>query len=725
MAKGVRLTVVAAVLLSGMVSGAAVAQTDFSKFPLTKAVPADVFITVAARHNPERQFLHDYWAEVHKAFMASGIIEDVWDLITDKVSDEQLDKIEDIRDRFTTLCAKVDWGELFGKEMIYAGRMSGMVVNGSPYEGLLIGRLESSKKAAANCESLKAILQEIAKLIETESGEKAVSLGEVEIEGVKFTTFGPDMLPQLISLGSQDDLIIVSIFNRTMLQDALALLKGSSKAPGLIQTEKFKAAFKQLPPAEDKLVFWDAAAMFDKIGGMIRSISGAESSGTKPASEETKKHKEKKVKSKKSEGPGSRKPSEEADEDEEGGDQPRQAERGGDEAALQVITKLLNDVNIMDYTATVEWTDGYQVFTETITTLTADAKSKPLYGIIVGGEPIEKFERFIPEEATDFWRSSGFSLLKTYRYIIGFIEEISPEGKQSVADFTKAFKDELQLDLEKDILALFDGNIMTAKIGDDWILMMKVTDEKKASEMISGLLDTINKKMSEKSQQNVLMLSEVQVAGKRTFTQVSHPMMMMMGGFKPPVIGVAEGHLIVASSAGTVTKCLETGAGKHPNITKNERWKKEGLIPKSGPVDSISFKDETKTAAKLQAILGAITMATSVIGMVGQDMPPEFRSFITSVTPILAKLGPVVGKLDFYQSSASCSTFDGKAWHQREVQTYKEPKPTTQSAEDEDSPAAKVKEKKDSGEKKDAPAKKENRKPKRSSREKAKDTPTN
>jgi hypothetical protein len=727
MAKGVRLALVVAVLSCGLASTAAVAQTDFSKFPLIKAVPGDVFITVAARHNPERKFLDDYWAEVYKAFMASGITDDVWDLITEKVSDEQLDKIEDMRERLGTLFKKVDWGELFGKEMIYAGRMSGLIENNSPYEGLLIGRLESGKKAAANCENLKAILQEIVKLVEAESGEKSIVLGEVEIEGVKFTTFGPEVLPQFISVGSREDLVIVAIFNRSMLQDALALLKGSARTKGLIETEKFKSVFKQLPPAEDKLVFWDSSQMFDKIAEMIRSVTQAQGAGAAAESKSDQSPPEKKTRPKAGDRGKDRRRSankdEGEDEDEareEGESKPAKPSGGHAESDMgeQVITKILKDVAIIDYTATVEWTDGYQVFDETITTLTPDAKSKPLYGIMAGGAPIEKFERFIPEEATDFWRTSGISFLKAYRYIIGFVEEVLPEGKQGVAQFTKMFTDELQLDLEKDVLALLDGNMMTAKMGNDWILMLKVTDDKKASEMITSLLDTINKKLGE---QNALMLSEVSVGGKKTFTQISHPMMMMMGGLRPPVIGVAEGHLILASSAATVTKCIETAAGKHPNITKNPRWKKEALVPKPGPVDSISFTDKTNTAAELQAMIGGLSMAAGMIGMIGQDMPPEVRGFISSVTPILAKLGPVAGKLDFYQSSAAYCTFDGKAWHERKVETYKEPKPATQPSEDEESSSGELKQKKDAGEKKDAQDKKESRRSKRLQREKTKE----
>ena len=254
-------------------------------------------------------------------------------------------------------------------------------------------------------------------------------------------------------------------------------------------------------------------------------------------------------------------PAKAEDEEEEGGDPPPAADRNDEEKSLELVLRILKDLAMLDYTATVEWTDGYQVFSETITALAPDAKSKPLYGIFAGGAPVDKFEKYIPEETTNFWRSSGINFLKTYRYVVGFIEDTGPDGKQAIADFHKLVLDELKLDLEKDFLALLDGNMMTAKIGEEWILMIKVNDDKKASEMISGLLGTINGKLG---QQNALMLSEVEVAGKNKFTQISHPMMMLMGGFRPPVIGVADGHIIVASSGSTVTKCLETAAGKHP-----------------------------------------------------------------------------------------------------------------------------------------------------------------
>jgi len=36
-------------------------------------------------------------------------------------------------------------------------------------------------------------------------------------------------------------------------------------------------------------------------------------------------------------------------------------------------------------------------------------------------------------------------------------------------------------------------------------------------------------------------------------------------------------------------------------------------------------------------------------------------------------MAPVAAKLNFYQSSADYTTFDGKQWYTRKVQNYKDP----------------------------------------------------
>jgi len=728
MNRRIGIGVVVGVWLLGLGAGTALGQTDFSKFPLTKAAPADVFIAVAGKANAERKFLDDYWSEVIQAFHDSGVMGDLWELISDKIPDEEIDKVEDIKEQFSKVCGKVEWGELFNTEMIYTARLVPLTGPGSPYEGLVIGRMKSKKQAAENREALTAILREVAKLVEAEHGEGALAFGEREVEGVKFTTFGPTMMPNMVTLGNQDDLVIIGLFNRALLDEAMSLLKGTSKKPGLIETDRFKKAFKSLPAAEDVVLFWDAAKTFQSINDMITAIEGA-SKGQEAAGKTTDASPEKPAKKadKPAGGKTTKHKSDDADEEE---DEDEEADEGAgvkgatvneEEMALKAVKKLLSDFAMFDYVASVEWTDGFQVLTEEITALVPGAKKNPLCEIVIGGAPVEKFERYVPKEATDFWCSSGIDFRKLYRYLTGFVADLSPDGKEGVAQFEEAVEKELGINIEKDLLGLLDGNIMTATMGTEWIVMLKVTSEKKASESVFGLIETINKKLGK---ENALVVTDVEVGDGKKFVQFSHPMMMMMGGLRPPVLGFAEGCMILASSTDTVTMCLDTAKGDHPNITKSKRWKKEALIPKDRVVDSISFQDESNTAAELQTVIGALTMGVGMVGMVAQDMPPEARSFITGLTPILNKLGPVAAKLNFYQSSASYSTFDGAAWHNRKVQNYKEPK-AVQAEEDEesDAPGKKDAVEKKAGEKdKEAPpAKKEDSSQKRRAKAREKD----
>ena len=40
---------------------------------------------------------------------------------------------------------------------------------------------------------------------------------------------------------------------------------------------------------------------------------------------------------------------------------------------------------------------------------------------------------------------------------------------------------------------------------------------------------------------------------------------------------------------------------------------------------------------------------------------------------MVAKLSPVVRKIDFYKSTAAYTTFDGRAWHTRTITHYMSP----------------------------------------------------
>lgn len=634
--------------------------TNMSDFPLAKAVPSDVFIAVMAKENPERAFLEKYWAGVWDAFQESGIMEDVWDLLTENVSDEDLDTIEAARERFGELLSKVTWDKLFKKEMLYTARMSNCLTPPSPYEGLLIGRM-SGKLAETNHENLRALMQELVNTVaaQTNGGGHAPSdsdedgsgaqhaappkdgillLGECKIEGIPMTTLGVAEFPNMICVGHQKDLLVISLFNRTLLNDALRLMNGKGAADGLIQTDRFKNAIGKLPRAEDTIVFFDMGNMMRQIRAMIASVLP----------------------------PPPPPPAADAPEGIAAYDDPAAPARG--------ILTLLDDLNMFDYMITVEWTDGYRVFSESLTQLSPDAKSKPLYKVLSGGAPVEDFAKYIPEETTDFWCSSGINFAALYRYAIGFIETNIPDGKGMIASFKQMQSEEWKLDIEKDILSLLEGNIQSISADNSAVIMFKVTDEKKVNAQLDRLFKWIADMSGEEA---TLTISEIEISGHKGFRQVRHPMMMMMGGGMMPVVGTADGYFFFATSDGFLAKCFKTASGKHANITKSKRWRAEAMFnKKGGPVDSINFTDETKMGEELQAGIGMLSAGLGFMNMMGDsNFPPEARELLSTISPLLAKLSGVLGKLNFYQSSSSYSTSDGLTAHTYSVQNYKEPQP--------------------------------------------------
>jgi hypothetical protein len=159
------------------------------------------------------------------------------------------------------------------------------------------------------------------------------------------------------------------------------------------------------------------------------------------------------------------------------------------------------------------------------------------------------------------------------------------------------------------------------------------------------------------------------VEGAEGFRQVTHPMLAMI--FRP-VIGVKGDWLVMGSSAEAVNQCFAVAAGKAPSILENERFKKEGIIPK-GPVVSASFADTSKFGQELGQAVG---MAGMVGGMMtaGIDGPDaaEKKQVIQRVMSVIMKLGPALQKLDFYSSESSVCTYDGNLTVRSErVVTYK------------------------------------------------------
>ncbi|MFQ6048505.1 MAG: hypothetical protein ACE5K7_04000, partial [Phycisphaerae bacterium] len=107
---GVVIATLPVVLLSAPAPG----QQD--GFTLAGAIPNDVFAYLAERHNPEREFVRQYWGEVVDALKQCGIRQDALELIGSLLGEEQKAELARLEERAEQVLAGVDWEHLASKE---------------------------------------------------------------------------------------------------------------------------------------------------------------------------------------------------------------------------------------------------------------------------------------------------------------------------------------------------------------------------------------------------------------------------------------------------------------------------------------------------------------------------------------------------------------------------------------------------------------------------------
>ncbi|MGD2110925.1 MAG: hypothetical protein PVI86_16235, partial [Phycisphaerae bacterium] len=282
--KKVWILTAAAMLNAALLAPTAVANDRFS---LIRAVPDDVFLCTAGRHNAERAFLDAYWGEVFDALKASGIGGDIMELLGSQLGEEQRATIEEFKQRAMQLLEGVDWKSLGGGEVVFAERLSKVVKTesqiymGPPDMVFLIRGADGT--AGKNFEGLVGILNAIAAEVNKGTGketflvEKASKLGAT-VATLDFMRMVPQAPPMPLSVALRGDVLILA-FGHEILADALGLLDGSSSKTTLAKSKRFKRAFEHLPDAEDEMTFFDMQAMLKSFEPLIDGVLAQAVSG--------------------------------------------------------------------------------------------------------------------------------------------------------------------------------------------------------------------------------------------------------------------------------------------------------------------------------------------------------------------------------------------------------------------------------------------------------------
>ena len=602
------------------------APVTFAKeaFTLVKAVPEDVFLCVAGRHSAERDFLDAYWGDVFDALKQSGIGSDVMALIGSFLGEEQRAEVDRFKERATQLLDGVDWKAFGTGEIVFAQRLNKPVSIG---DGIVmlpdLVWLMRGGSASGNYDGLVTILQAIVSEINKAAGKEMLAVERTMGQGAKIASLnlasmGPKAPSLSLAVALHGDVIVIAAGDG-ILKDVLGLLAGESPKKSLFASRRFTQAFAALPGAEDEIFFLDMQAMLKPIRALVEEIAS-------------------------------------------------------DATAKWLAKRLLDVPAMIDYVASVEYTDGFAVYSEEIAVLVPGAADTPIYSVFGDRKPLENFDRYLPKETTSFSVSDGIDLKELYKFIEDTIRGMGRQGEEILAQWA-GLQQQIGVDVRKDLLGLIQGGAikitLQQPLGSAWVFMLKVTDQAVASAKIgSGVkfLATQVQQLAEKQPMLAMLAIRTTPATHEKLSGFQNVHIGMSP--KPIVYGVADGYLIVGSSAEAVAMCLATAAGEHPSIRENRRLMADVLIPK-GPFRSISFADKRNLGADIEKMIAIVSMGGGMATMAIPD--PSTQRIVSKLLGIVRKLTPVVQKIDFYRSSAEYVTFDGKAWRTRRVMHYKSP----------------------------------------------------
>lgn len=636
---------VALVLIAGLygaISGSPARGEQPAPVPgiLTDYVPADSFLVFGHIETPEREFVRRHWDRVFNAISACGFTRELRLATASAMPAEQRAAFEKKFDQITEIFRSVHWRDMVARELVIAERFKSIMP-----EVILLARPAP--------ETLDANVQGLAKLLKTvvdmnTDGELVYS--EQEVAGVRIWALEVSSAPVGFYLLHRGEVVSV-VLGKSACQDVRDLLSGLSSASSMSRNARFRAALAEVPRPEHTYGFVDFARLFSVLPQYPKMIMGLERK--RAASHDA---------------PG------EVGAVESNGlmgtNGPSDPHLAGVELRMKFFTTVVEQLNIFDYSVVSGTMEGRQEVSHTLLRIRSDAHDMPVYRLVAGRKPFEAYHRYLPVETTAFSVSSGIDLAAAYRLALDLVRDGVPEGPEYCAKWAQLQRD-WDFNVEEDLLNWVSGETVSVVLpqvppnplgGDDGVLLIRVTDRERAR----GKLDAGLKRMAEflTQQGQPLALSAATDVPVEGFQRVTHPLLATM--LVQPCIGVWEDWIVIGGSARSISMVMETAAGKHDSILKNERFRRDGVVA-DGPVVSASFTDLSKTGQEVNAMLMGAGFAAAAI-----PDQPETRP-IKAVIRSLSSLGPVVNEINFFSSSSEATTFADDAWRTTARITYVDP----------------------------------------------------
>ncbi len=342
-------------------------------------------------------------------------------------------------------------------------------------------------------------------------------------------------------------------------------------------------------------------------------------------------------------------------------------------APMRLVRRIMNSMSMIDYVAVSAYTDGFTTMADSHCVLTSHAKSQAIYKVFGDRKPLSDFAKFLPQETQSFSVSGGIDIVALYDFVHDSISDWGADGVSILGQWD-GIQAQVGFSLRDDILSWIQGDGIQATInmesGTASVMMIRVSDDEKAAKMVGSGIDAVAELVQGLAAQNPMMSMMAIRTSPATNEKLAGFKNVFIGMTpKPAIVGVKDGYIFLSESEEAVLLCLETAAGEHPNVTKNEQVMSEALAP-SGSFRAVTFEDLRGLGQQISEVLQVVQM---VGGMAGMAVPPQYQPVLGTALSITGKLIRPAGMITFFKSSAGLTTFDGTKWVTKQKVNYFSP----------------------------------------------------
>ncbi len=565
---------------------------DTNSVDIKRAVPPDAFVAIYARQNPARDYQREYFADAWKSVQDEHIGERLLTILTSRMPEEKLAAVKSRWEEVQTALAPIN-----GHALVNADEFVLAEVMEVPINHLLVAvRLKPDE--AADCErGLKQACELITRWTE---GKAAVETRQVKDASVTALVL-PKESPYQPAVARLNNIVLIST-NASLLRRSVEQLQDSS-AKSKFDDPRLQEALTHLPKPDDALVFFDGRKLFESLHGLGAFIRGHAKNDPQAA------------------------------------------------RIARIIDRVIDEIAILDYEVTVEYTDPGQNRTVAFGKLADDFSSKLAGQALAQRKPLDNWQSWVPKHATAYSVSAGVNLHELYDGIIKLVREEFPEAQNGLDKFAD-LQEKVGVNLDRDLLQSFTGESVAVtvpvKAGDgsirqESVTALKCTNPDKIRELLTRAVDSLNKIPALQMQQIKL----VDCTDLNGFQQLSAAVFQMLGA--QPVIGFRDGWMIVASNRKAAEQVLAVCAGQAESIDRAS-FEKFGLDPQG--VYRVRFRDigaEVQHAADMLDKIGAV--APMFLSMAAANAKPEELKPMQEAIGLLPSVAKVVRKFDFYGHS--------------------------------------------------------------------------